>query len=182
MRKCQLPPEEYMQKAHRGKNCDMQAKAPENATERTVGIYLSVAGGAASSRILELREILAAEANIVKESSLLSIKRKYPPLDLWVHGSLCAGKFADGIVGRRLLDRFHIRNRKAEICRTKFNPDTQWNCKLRYRFGCTNSIPTRTNIPKAQPAFNRASNGEATLQGILEPLSPSLQRVRLWPQ
>ena len=158
-------------------------KNQKTRPKRTGGIYLSVDGGAASSRILELREILAAEKNIVKESILMSLKRKYPSLDLWVHDSVCAGKFSEGIVGRRLLGRFHMRIHKSEICRTKFNPDThtvELHTEVKIRIYEYSFL--RTNIPKAQPAFSRASNGGSIARGILGTLSPSLQRVRFWPQ
>ena len=88
---------------------------------------MSVDGDAKSSRVLELREILSAETNLVKEASLVSLKKKYPSLDLWIRDSVCACQFAEGVVRYRLLGRFHLRNHKRDFSRAKFNPDTPAN-------------------------------------------------------
>ena len=101
---------------------------------------MRVDGDAQSSRILELREILSAETNVVREARLVALKRRYPSKDLWVHDSVCAYQFSEGISRRRLLSRFHISRRKIDVCRARFNPDAPPRCKLRYRFGCTNTV------------------------------------------
>ena len=123
-----------------GKTTLCKPKIQKLRKKRTGGIYLSVDGNADSGRILELREVLAAESNLVKEASLRDLKRKFPGLELWVHDSVCACNFADSVVKHRLLDRFHIRNHKREVCRSRFNPNTPWNSKLRYKFGCANTV------------------------------------------
>ena len=66
--------------------CKPKNKKPRPAS--TGGIYLSVGAGAKSSRIIGLREIIAAETNVVREDILVPLKRKYPSLDLRIHDSV----------------------------------------------------------------------------------------------
>lgn len=108
--------------------------------EGTGGICSGVGGDAKSSMIIEPREILAAEANLVKEAILVTLKRKYLSLDLRIHDIVCACQFAACITRRLLLDLFHIGNRKKDICRAKSNPGAPSSCQLRYSFGRTNTF------------------------------------------
>ena len=108
---------------------------------RSGGIYVTLDGNASrGNMILELREILGGEDNRTKEASMREMKEDYPELKLRVHDSVCACQFAAPYVQWMMLDRFHAKNHKRPLCRTKFNPNTPSNCKIRYRYGCANTV------------------------------------------
>ena len=109
--------------------------------ERTGGLYLT-AGGAVSSggRIVEIREMLSPGNNDVKETSIRAITALFGPLSLLVHDSVCACSFADSMVQREMMDRPHAKNRRREICRTKYNPNTPWDARTRKRLGVLNTV------------------------------------------
>ena len=114
---------------------------PSLRAHRTGGVYLTVDGDAATgNRIVELREILATEDNALKEASLASMSAKFGKLAIWIRDSVCACAFSAMYSERKMMDRFHAKNRKKEVCKTKFNPSTPWNARRRYAYGRTNTV------------------------------------------
>ena len=93
-----------------------------------------------SQGIIELREILNNEDNSLREKSLRNVKRAAPRLELWIHDLACKANFADGLVKRRMLDKFHSRAHVHAKCRRSLNPDWGRNVALRKKLRATNAV------------------------------------------
>ena len=110
---------------------------------RTGGLYLTMDGSVregTSQGIIELREILNNEDNSLREKSLRNVKRAAPRLELWIHDLACKANFADGLVKRRMLDKFHSRAHVHAKCKRSLNPDWGRNVALRKKLRATNTV------------------------------------------
>ena len=108
---------------------------------RTGGVYLTVDGDAATgNRVLELREMMDTEDNVLKEAPAPSIVSKFGKLSLWIRDSVCACSFSVAYSGRKMIGRPHAKNRKMEVCKEQFSPITPWGSRIRYRHGCVNTV------------------------------------------
>ena len=68
-----------------------------------------------------MREILPTEDNALKEASLSAVASKFGKASIWIHDSACACSFAASYSERQMLDRFHAKNHKKDVCKTKFS-------------------------------------------------------------
>ena len=108
---------------------------------RTGGVYLTVDGDARNgNRIVELREMMGTEDNVLKETSLSDVCARFGTLSLWMRDYVCSCAFADGMVRKKMLDRFHAKNHTRQVCRTKYNPSTSANSRIRNRLGVWNTV------------------------------------------
>ena len=84
--------------------------------------------------------MMGTEDNALKETSLSDVCARFGILSLWMHDYVCSCAFADAMVRKKMLDRFHARNHTRQVCRTKYNPSTSANSRIRNRLGVWNTV------------------------------------------
>ena len=118
----------------------MKSQAPFRRM-RTGGVYLTVDGDARSgNRIVELMEMLGTEDNALEETSLSDVCARFGSLSLWMRDYVCSCAFADAMVRKNMSGRFHARNHTRQVCRTKYNPPTSANSRIRNRLCVWNTV------------------------------------------
>ena len=93
---------------------------------RTGGLYLTIDGSireGTSQGVVEQREILYVEDNSLGERSLRNVKRAAPHLELRIRDLACKATYADRVVRRRMLDKFHSRAHVHAKCKRSRNPN-----------------------------------------------------------
>ena len=119
----------------------VEKKHPDSGDAVRAGFILLLTGGADTGNIiLELREMVDTDDNVLKEAALASIVSKFGKLSLRIRDSVCACSFSVSYSEREMMDRPHATNRKRGARKQKFNPSTPWNSSIRYRHGRANNI------------------------------------------
>ena len=84
--------------------------------------------------------MLATEDNALGETALADVCARFGSLPLWMRDYVCACAFADTMVRKKMLGRFHAKNHTRKVCRTKYNPSTSENSRIRNRLGVWNTV------------------------------------------
>ena len=84
--------------------------------------------------------MMGTEGDALKETALSVVCAMFGSLSLWVLDYVRSCAFADTAVRKKMSGRPHSKNHTRKVCRTKYNPTTFANSRIRNRLGVWSTV------------------------------------------